>query len=94
MVLKKEMAAEVSPSLRAVKKPEPKIAKPTMAIITNVGTAHIGFLGSRENILKAKTEVVANMPEDGLAILNADDDMLVKINNDLKKIWYGKNCYI
>ena len=32
-----------------------KIAKPTVAVITNIGTAHIGFLGSRENILKAKT---------------------------------------
>ena len=31
-----------------------KIAKPTVAVITNIGTAHIGFLGSRENILKAK----------------------------------------
>ena len=30
------------------------IAKPTLAVITNVGTAHIGILGSRENILKAK----------------------------------------
>ena len=35
-----------------------KIAKPTIAIITNVGTAHIGFLGSRENILKAKLEIL------------------------------------
>ena len=30
------------------------IAKPTLAVVTNIGTAHIGILGSRENILKAK----------------------------------------
>jgi len=34
-----------------------EIAKPTVSIITNVGTAHIGNLGSRENILKAKLEI-------------------------------------
>ena len=35
-----------------------KIAMPTMSVITNVGTAHIGNLGSRENILKAKLEIL------------------------------------
>ena len=34
------------------------IAKPTIAVITNIGTAHIGLLGSRENILKAKLEIL------------------------------------
>ena len=51
-----------------------KIAKPTLAIITNVGSAHIGNLGSRENILKAKLEI-----KDGLSgklIINNDNDML------------------
>ena len=51
-----------------------KIAKPTLAIITNVGSAHIGNLGSRENILKAKLEI-----RDGLSgklIINNDNDML------------------
>ncbi len=35
-----------------------KIAKPTIVAITNIGTAHIGNLGSRENILKAKLEIL------------------------------------
>ncbi|MFV0392911.1 MAG: UDP-N-acetylmuramoyl-tripeptide--D-alanyl-D-alanine ligase [Coprobacillaceae bacterium] len=52
-----------------------KIANPDIAVITNVGTAHIGELGSRENILKAKLEIVDGM-KDGILIVNDDNDML------------------
>ena len=52
-----------------------KIAKPTIGIITNVGTAHIGNLGSRENILKAKMEITDGM-ENGMLIVNNDNDLL------------------
>lgn len=52
------------------------IAKPDVAVITNIGTAHIGNLGSRENILKAKLEILEGMPKDGLAVLNGDDPFL------------------
>ena len=55
-----------------------KIAKPTMALITNIGTAHIGNLGSRENILKAKLEVLDDM-NGGKLFINNDDDMLQKV---------------
>ena len=37
------------------------MAKPTLAVITNVGTSHIGLLGSRENIARAKAEIVSGM---------------------------------
>lgn len=50
------------------------IAKPTIAVITNVGTAHIGNLGSRENILKAKLEITEGLS--GPLIINNDNDML------------------
>ncbi len=53
-----------------------KIAKPTMCVITNIGTSHIGNLGSRENILKAKLEILEGMKEEGLLIINNDNDML------------------
>lgn len=66
-----------------------KIVKPDTAVISNIGVAHIEYLKTRENILKAKTEVFENMNADGVAILNADDDMLVKVQNDMNKIWYG-----
>ena len=46
-----------------------KISKPTIGVITNVGTAHIGNLGSRENILKAKLEILDGM-NNGLLIIN------------------------
>lgn len=52
------------------------IAKPTVAVITNVGTAHIGNLGSRENILKAKLEILEGLSKDGSLIINNDNDML------------------
>lgn len=58
-----------------------KIAKPTMAVITNVGTAHIGNLGSRENILKAKLEVLDGM-NGGKLFINNDNDMLQKVQYD------------
>ncbi len=53
-----------------------KIAKPNIGVITNIGTAHIGLLGSRENILKAKLEILNGMDENGLLIINNDNDLL------------------
>lgn len=55
------------------------IAEPDAAIITNIGTAHIGNLGSRENIFLAKTEVIENMPDagrGGTLIVPAEDEFL------------------
>lgn len=60
-----------------------KIAKPTIAVITNVGTAHIGNLGSRENILKAKLEILEGLSKDGNVVINNDNDLLHK--------WYLEN---
>ncbi len=51
-----------------------KIAKPDVAVITNIGTAHIGNLGSRENILKAKLEILEGLT--GPLIINNDNDLL------------------
>lgn len=52
------------------------IAKPDVAVITNVGDAHIENLGSRENIFKAKCEIFNNLRQDGAAVLNGDDELL------------------
>ena len=57
------------------------IVNPTIAIITNIGTAHIGNLGSRENILKAKLEILDGMVN-GTLIINNDNDLLRKVNYD------------
>lgn len=54
-----------------------KYAQPDIAIIANVGTAHIGRLGSRKNIAKAKCEIINNLKEGGILI--AHDDDLIKM---------------
>lgn len=52
------------------------IARPDVGVITNVGTAHIEFLGSQEGIRKAKMEIVDGMSPQALLLLNGDDIML------------------
>lgn len=61
-----------------------KCARPDVAIITNIGTSHIEFLGSREGILKAKTEIFEGLSKNGKVILNGDDPYLWGIKKDLK----------
>ncbi|MEU6350153.1 UDP-N-acetylmuramoyl-tripeptide--D-alanyl-D-alanine ligase [Streptomyces sp. NPDC047072] len=52
------------------------IAPPDISVITNVGTAHLGEFGSRDNIAQAKGEIVEGLSRGGLAVLNADDDYI------------------
>ena len=55
------------------------IVKPEVGVITNIGDAHIERLGSRENIFKAKCELLPHIKEDGLLVLNGDDPMLATL---------------
>lgn len=55
-----------------------KICHPNIGIITNIGTAHIGNLGSKKNILKAKLEILNGM-KNGFLIVNSDDKLLTKV---------------
>ncbi|MBQ6992703.1 MAG: UDP-N-acetylmuramoyl-tripeptide--D-alanyl-D-alanine ligase [Clostridia bacterium] len=61
-----------------------KIAKPNVAIFTNIGTSHIGNLGSRENILKAKLEMLEGLDKNGSIIINNDNDLLNSWNDTEK----------
>jgi UDP-N-acetylmuramoyl-tripeptide--D-alanyl-D-alanine ligase len=57
-----------------------EILKPDFAVIINIGEAHMEYLGSREGILKAKSEIFENLRPGGVAVLNGDDDMLATLN--------------
>ncbi|WP_405380352.1 UDP-N-acetylmuramoyl-tripeptide--D-alanyl-D-alanine ligase [Phascolarctobacterium sp.] len=73
-----------------------RIAEPDSGLITNVGETHMELLGSMENIGKAKSEIVENLPADGFAILNGDNEYVVKAAEKTKaKVVYfglGENC--
>src|SRR5262249_44844231 len=57
------------------------IAPPHVAAVLNVGTAHIGEFGSREAIAAAKGEIVEALPDDGTAVLNADDELVAAMRS-------------
>lgn len=64
-----------------------KIARPDIALITNVGTAHIGRLGSEEAIARAKCELLAELPPTGIAILNHDN---ARLRETAQTVWQGQ----
>ncbi len=59
-----------------------KIANPDVGVITNIGTSHIEFLGSRENIAKAKSEITDGMNENGVLVVNGDEPLLENVGKD------------
>ena len=50
-----------------------KLAQPTVGVVTNIGTVHMEFFASQEQLARGKGELVAALPRNGLAVLNADD---------------------
>lgn len=62
--------------------------QPNAAIITNIGVSHIEFLGSRDGILQAKTEILQGMPKGAPLILNGDDDKLQAYTNPEYRLLY------
>ncbi len=68
-----------------------RIARPDLCVITNIGVAHIENLGSRDGILRAKTEMFAFMNPDGTIILNGDDDKLRGFtpDNGIQPVYFG-----
>ena len=67
------------------------IARPNIAVIINIGTMHIEFLGSIEGIRRAKMEILEGMDENGELILNGDDVMLRNLDKipTQKIIYFG-----
>lgn len=65
------------------------IARPDVAVITNIGMSHIENLGSREGILKAKLEICDFFDDKGVLFINGDDEFLKNVSGDFKIVRYG-----
>ncbi len=64
-----------------------KYSEPDIAVITNIGTAHIGLLGSKKNITYAKCEISKFLNPKGVVIIPANDLLL---EETLKEYWKGR----
>ncbi|MES5823012.1 UDP-N-acetylmuramoyl-tripeptide--D-alanyl-D-alanine ligase [Streptomyces sp. RG80] len=69
------------------------LTPPRIGLVLNVGTAHIGEFGGREQIAQAKGELVESLPEDGTAVLNADDPLVraMAARTKAKVILFGES---
>ena len=68
-----------------------RCVRPSAGIITMIGVSHLENLGTRENILKAKMEICAGLPDGAPLVLNADNDLLptAQVPNRLRAVWFG-----
>ncbi len=68
-----------------------KIARPDVCVMTNIGQCHLEFLGTREGILKAKSEIFDFAQEKAAVFVNGDDDMLITVpeRNGRKPVHFG-----
>ena len=68
-----------------------RCARPSAGIITMIGVSHLENLGTRENILKAKMEICAGLPDGAPLALNADNDLLPTASGParLRPVWFG-----
>ena len=72
-----------------------EMVRPDIAVITNVGDAHIENLGNtRQGILRAKCEIFENLPPEGIAVLNGDDELLntVTLPQTILRCGVGDGC--
>ncbi len=70
-----------------------RVVRPDVAVITNIGVSHIENLKTRENILLSKLEIENGLNEDGVMVLNGDNDLLGTVRGKLSHrcIFYGIN---
>ena len=70
------------------------VAKPTVAVFTVIGRAHLEFLHDLDGVFRAKTEMLAFLPPDGTVVANGDDARLSKITCPQRVLLYGtgENC--
>ena len=68
-----------------------EMVRPDIAVISNIGDAHIEYLGSREGILQAKSEIFENLKPEGLAVLNGDDALLNTLDLPFRTVRCGRS---
>ena len=73
-----------------------RIAEPDIAIVTNIGSSHMEYLGSREGISRAKLEIVKGLKPGGILLLNGDEPLLTSYRSDKVApiyVGFGANCH-
>ena len=67
------------------------IVKPDIAVITNIGTAHLEYLNDRDGVFREKTDIFNYLREGGRAVLNGDDDKLRQVEEvrGTKPVFFG-----
>jgi UDP-N-acetylmuramoyl-tripeptide--D-alanyl-D-alanine ligase len=81
-----EMGAYRKGEIKAATKHFP----PEIAIVTSLDRQHIGIFGSKENLFAAKSEIVKGLQQDGVAILNADNEQI----RDMHELFTGKSIFV
>lgn len=68
-----------------------ELVQPEVVVLTAISNQHLALFGSLEKLKEAKWEIVAGLPENGVAVLNADDPNIVDLaeRSDAKKIWFS-----
>ena len=68
-----------------------KVARPDICVMTNIGQCHLEFLGDRDGVLKAKSEIFDYLSPDGTIILNGDDDKLSTLQEvkGIQPVFFG-----
>ena len=84
---------EAGVAIKGNMEPISKLLVPSICVINNIGTSHIGNFGSKENILNEKLIITKYMQDEKIVLLNEDDELLknVKLNNSYKVIKYSIN---
>ncbi|MDR3209949.1 MAG: UDP-N-acetylmuramoyl-tripeptide--D-alanyl-D-alanine ligase [Oscillospiraceae bacterium] len=69
-----------------------EMVRPTVCVMTLIGSAHLETLGGLDGVLRAKSEVFAHMPKDGVAVVCGDDERLWELEPGVRKITFGMNA--
>ncbi len=67
------------------------IARPTTAVITNIGPSHLEYLKNTDTVLKSKIEILEHMDKNSSLVINGDDESLKTVKTDLKVTKFGLN---